>query len=130
MALSDRSGTRGEKSDSSQVFPDYSQLVPDRTATSFQVRPLMAQLNEMPISHIMSSNLHRIAWRLNDSRLLSPPPPSPGERAARRSPDGPHGRDLRGGKPSSVSSDVGATGGPVTAGTHSLARDCGAVRRS
>lgn len=31
VALSDSSGTQGEKSDSSRVFPDYSQLVPDRT---------------------------------------------------------------------------------------------------
>lgn len=30
-SLSDSSGTEGEKSDSCQVFPDYSQLVPDRT---------------------------------------------------------------------------------------------------
>lgn len=32
VSLSDSSGTEGEKSDSYQVFPDYSQLVPDRTA--------------------------------------------------------------------------------------------------
>ena len=31
VPLSDSSGTEGEKSDSYQVFPDYSQLVPDRT---------------------------------------------------------------------------------------------------
>lgn len=31
VSLSDSSGTEGEKSDSYQVFPDYSQLVPDRT---------------------------------------------------------------------------------------------------
>ena len=31
VSLSDSSGTEGEKSDSSQVFSDYSQLVPDRT---------------------------------------------------------------------------------------------------
>lgn len=33
VSLSDRSGTEGEKSDSYQVFLDYSQLVPDRTTT-------------------------------------------------------------------------------------------------
>ncbi len=31
VSLSDSSGTQGEKSDSYQTFPDYSQLVPDRT---------------------------------------------------------------------------------------------------
>lgn len=31
-SLSDSSGMEGGKSDSYQVFPDYSQLVPDRTA--------------------------------------------------------------------------------------------------
>lgn len=34
VPLSDSSGTEGEKPDSYQVFPDYSQLVPDRTANS------------------------------------------------------------------------------------------------
>ena len=34
VSLSDSSGTEGEKSDSYQVFPDYSQLVPDRTVWS------------------------------------------------------------------------------------------------
>lgn len=32
VSLSDSPGTEGGKSDSYQVFPDYSQLVPDRTA--------------------------------------------------------------------------------------------------
>ncbi len=32
VSLSDSSGTESKKSDSYQVFPDYSQLVPDRTA--------------------------------------------------------------------------------------------------
>ena len=31
VSLSDSSGTESEKSDSYQVFSDYSQLVPDRT---------------------------------------------------------------------------------------------------
>jgi len=30
VSLSGSSGTEGEKSDSYQVFPDYSQLIPDR----------------------------------------------------------------------------------------------------
>ncbi len=32
VALPDSSGMKGEKSDSYQVFPDYSQLVPHRTS--------------------------------------------------------------------------------------------------
>jgi len=34
VSLSDSSGTGGEKSDGYQVFPDYSQQVPDRTQSS------------------------------------------------------------------------------------------------
>lgn len=48
MSLSDSSGTEGEKSDSYQVFPDYSQLVPDvslqMTGISVRVLTCMAAI--------------------------------------------------------------------------------------
>lgn len=39
VSLSDSSGTGDEKSDSYQVFPDYSQLVPDRTEVGLALNP-------------------------------------------------------------------------------------------
>ncbi|WP_205844257.1 hypothetical protein, partial [Mycolicibacterium sp. GF69] len=49
-----------EKSDSYQVFPDYSQLVPDRTTElELAALKLARDLTPTPISHIMSSKVRR-----------------------------------------------------------------------
>lgn len=58
VSLSDSSGTEGEKSDSYQVFPDYSQLVPDRTVITHRCESLHLMhhvFGFVPISHIMST---------------------------------------------------------------------------
>lgn len=56
VSLSDSSGTEGGKSDSYQVFPDYSQLVPDRTLKHSPHASLAShRLPVTPISYIMSS---------------------------------------------------------------------------
>lgn len=61
VSLSDSSGTGGEKSDSYQVFPDYSQLVPDRTSEAVDMtRAASPQLTVLPISHIMSTQVRRV----------------------------------------------------------------------
>ena len=73
-SLSDSSGTEGEKSDSSQVFPDYSQLVPDRTVhvcVCSRVDRPNSQLGFAPISHIMSSKLRRVHLMKHERSLIS-----------------------------------------------------------
>ncbi len=70
MSLSDSSGTEGERSDSYQVFPDYSQLVPDRTGTNGSGQPAKSsQLPVVPISYIMSTKLHLITLKPNGFHL-------------------------------------------------------------
>lgn len=55
VSLSVSSGTEGEKSDSYQVLPEYSQPVPDRTIACTTARLTFAQFKFVPIIYIMSS---------------------------------------------------------------------------
>ena len=61
VSLSVSSGTGGAKSDRYQVFPDYSQLVPDRT-TNVPSDPCSQSVQRigLPISHIMSGLLRHV----------------------------------------------------------------------
>lgn len=67
VSLPHSSGTEDEKSDSYQVFPDYSQLVPDRTVgrrSRIESLDAPSQFTAVPISRIMSTRrLHTAAPR-------------------------------------------------------------------
>lgn len=70
VALSDSSGTEGERSNNCQVFPDYSQLVPDRTqAIKSGVPKVFVPQRISPITYVMSSLGQN---RLQDTRLPMP----------------------------------------------------------
>lgn len=56
VSLSDSSGTGDEKSDSYQVFPDYSQLVPDRTPVQDN-KPCLAHTSQK----LNADNLHYVS---------------------------------------------------------------------
>lgn len=62
VSLSDSSGTEGEKSDSYQVFPDYSQLVPDRTEPSTHHNKYRCGTSTVPVLIIDIMSARGAGW--------------------------------------------------------------------